>query len=175
MADLIVFAKPPRSTTLIVLCVITFLASTYYIVRNIALYNNAAEVARVGKQQIDRSRAANIQSSGKQQRYNRVMEDALMMLDETKLKQQAIGLLAGNILTLIAAVVMFLQKPWGFAVYIAGSLLHIGTPLYLFGFNTIPGIISAVAQSVFSVAFVVLYAFQLKDMRPREIVDDLML
>lgn len=175
MADLVVFAKPPRSTALIILCVITVLVSSYYIFSNIRLYNNAAEVARVGKQQIDRSRAANIGASGKQDRYNKVMEDALMMLDETKLRQQAVGLLAGNLLTLVAAIIMFTQRPWGFGLYVAGSLLHIGTPLCLFGVNTIPGIISAVAQSIFSVAFVIMYAFQLKDMRPREIVDDLML
>lgn len=172
MADILVYTRPARSTFLTVLCILTFIGSSYYVFSNILLYIKADAVAAVGKRSIDRSRAANMTSGSKQLRNNRVMEEALSMLNEAKLRQQAIGLIVANLLSLAGAIVLFLMRPWGFWLYLVGSILHVGVPLYLFGFNTIPGIISAVAQSVFSAAFILMYAFQLKDMRPKEILED---
>lgn len=175
MADLLIYAKPSRSTFLTVLCILTMIGSSYAIISNVMMYTRAEEISRIGKQKIDRSRAANLSSGNKQQRSNRIIEDSLAMLDESKMRTQAIGLILANLLTLAGGIVMFLMRPWGFWLYLAGSVVHIGIPLYLFGFNTIPGIIAGVAQSMISVAFIVMYAFQLKDMRPKEILDDEML
>lgn len=171
MSDLLVYAKPVRSTFLTILCILTMVGSSYSIISNVFLYVSADKISRIGKQNIDRSRAANMQSNSKQ-RSNRIIEDSLAMLDESKMRYQAIGLILANLLTLAGGIVMFTMRQWGFWLYLAGSILHIGMPLYLFGFNTIPGIIAGVAQSMISAAFIIMYAFQLKDMRPKEILDD---
>lgn len=171
MTDILVYAKPPRSTFLTVICLLTIVGSSYSIISNAALYVRAESISRIVKQNIDRSRAASIEANSKQRHNNRVIEESLAMADESKLRIQAIVLILANLLTLSGGIVMFTLRAWGFWLYLSGTVIHIGTPMFLFGFNTIPGIIAGVAQSLVSVAFVIMYAFQLKDMRPKEILD----
>jgi len=90
------------------------------------------------------------------------------MLDEKKIRQQAIALGVASLLTLTGAIFMFFMKQFGFWFYLAGSIISVAAPLYLFGWNTIPGIIAVVVPGIVGTAFVVMYAFNLKDMKPQE-------
>jgi hypothetical protein len=172
MNDLITIVKPKRSTFLTVLCVLTFIGSGFGIVKQTLAYKDAAEVSKMGKASIDKNRATG--ASAKNARANKFIEAALDMLDEKKIKQQAIGLFIASLLTLSGAVLMFLMKPFGFWFYLAGSIINVAVPLYLFGWNTIPGIIAVVVPGIIGTAFVVMYAFNLKDMRPQEMEDGLL-
>ncbi len=102
------------------------------------------------------------------------MEAALEMLDEKKIKQQAVALGIASLLTLSGALLMFLMKPVGFWFYLLGSILNVAAPLYLFGWNTIPGIIAVVVPGVVGTAFVIMYAFNIKDMKPQEMEEGLL-
>jgi hypothetical protein len=135
-------------------------------------YVSAAEVSKMGKENIDKSRANN--TSGKKVRNNKIMEAALDMLDEKKIKQQAIALGIASLLTLAGGILMFLMKPVGFWFYLTGSIVDVAAPLYLFGWNTIPGIIAVVVPGMIGTAFVVMYAFNLKDMKPVPVEEGLL-
>lgn len=104
----------------------------------------------------------------------KMIKDSKEMLKKENVIKLNIGNIVANLLTLAGAILMFKMNKRGFWLYLAGIIIWIGTPLALFGVNSVPGIISAVGQGIVGVLFVVMYAFNLKEMNPVPVETDLL-
>ncbi len=94
----------------------------------------------------------------------KVMDSAGDFLDVNKIKKRGAGDVAANILTLLGAILMWRQRRTGFFVYLAGCLAAVAIPLAIFGTNFL-AVLGALIPGFFGLVFIVLYAFNLKDMK----------
>lgn len=159
----VVYQKPKRSAFLTILCFLTFIGSTHSIVKNVLAYRKATSFSEYANKEIEKSRTATGVKT--EDAYaNKMFEDTKALMAESTTKRLSIFMVIGNFLTLSGGILMFSLNRKGFYAYILGTLVIVVTPLWLYGGNSIPGLISAVAQSVIGVVFIAMYSFNLKDM-----------
>lgn len=171
--DNIMFRKPVRTTFITVLCVLTFVGSGYSLVSSIITMQLAGKFEQLNEQAVNKE----IKSSGTEKGNEfaeKMINDSKEMLKKENVIKLNIGNIVANLLTLAGAILMFRMNKRGFWLYLAGIIIWIGTPLALFGVNSVPGIISAVGQGIVGVLFVVMYAFNLKEMNPVPVETDLL-
>lgn len=167
------FRKPVRTTFITVLCVLTFVGSGYSLVSSIITMQLAGKFEQLNEQTVNKE----IKSSGTEKGNEfaeKMINDSKEMLKKENVIKLNIGNIVANLLTLAGAILMFRMNKRGFWLYLAGIIIWIGTPLALFGVNSVPGIISAVGQGIVGVLFVVMYAFNLKEMNPVPVETDLL-
>ncbi len=171
--DQTLYRKPVRTTFITVLCVLTFIGSGYSLVSSIITMQLAGKFEQLNEQTVNKE----IKSSGTEKGNEfaeKMIKDSKEMLKKENVIKLNIGNIVANLLTLAGAILMFKMNKRGFWLYLAGIIIWIGTPLALFGVNSVPGIISAVGQGIVGVLFVVMYAFNLKEMNPVPVETDLL-
>lgn len=150
--------KSKRSDFLTLLCILTFLSCTISLIDSVTSYTQTEAVART--ERIDRPR--NVDPNAKPEYFeDRVNSDDPMPGEPDVIRSLAATDFFYGLITLIGAILMFFQRRIGFYVYVLGVLVGLIAPLAVVG-------VSALQTSFgvfFSLIFVVLYWYCLKEMR----------
>ena len=131
-----------RPTLLTVLCILTFVGSSWLIVTNIWAYGTASKTAEmisaVSKREINDSIYQKDSAEAKVIRKKRSLFGEKMMSSVAKImtadniRRNAAGTIFSSLITLLGALLMWRLKRRGFYIYIAGTLLGIAhTTLFL--------------------------------------------
>ena len=162
-----------RSTLLNVLCILTFIGSSWAILTNIWAYSTAAHSAKMVSYASKRmtpdsvSKKDSIEYNNKKKRAafgEKMMVSFGKMFTEETIRKNAIGGIVSACFTLLGAVMMWRLRKIGFYLYIVGVLIGIILPFYLYGSNLIAVGISAFS-SFFGLVFIALYALNFKTLR----------
>ena len=157
-----------RPTLLTVLCILTFIGSSYAILGSVYSYKQAHVLS------------ANIQKSMEKRRDSVIINDSVKTInkkpesvkmrgfikgmekvfDEKNIRTKAIGDIIAALFTLGGAILMWRRKRVGYFIYILGILIGIAIPFYLYGNNLMAVGISSFG-SFFGLIFIALYALNL--------------
>lgn len=164
-----VYVKPKRTTFLTVLCILTFLGSGYGIFSGIIAYKGAPKFASEAKAQMEKNRQ---QSKGKNTnpQAQKWMNDSAVFFDAEKVKKNSIAGIACNLITFVGAFLMFRMNKTGFLVYVLGTIAGVAAPLFIFGNNSLAGFLAYI-PGFFGLVFIIMYAFNLRDMKPQPLYD----
>jgi len=166
-----------RPVFLTVLCILTFVGSSLFILRNAMIYSQANYLAGVySKARTDVAREASRADSaelrdttgGKRHRRRTVavniMNSFSGMATAGSIRKNAAWTILSSLVTLLGAVLMWRQLRAGFFLYLLGTVVGIAIPFALYGYGA-----NSVAVAVFSqgigVLFVVLYALHYRSFR----------
>ncbi len=162
-----------RPTLLNVLCILTFIGSSWAILTNMWAYATAAESAKmvsyaskIAPDSLNKkdSIVYEIGHRKKSMFGEKMMTSIGKMFTEATIKKNAIGAIVSSIFTLLGAIMMWKLRRIGFYLYIAGVVIGIIVPFYLYGNNLIAIGISAFT-SFFGLVFIALYALNFKSFR----------
>ncbi len=163
-----------RPTLLNVLCILTFIGSSWAIVTNIWAYSTAAQTAKM----LSSVRHSNMPDSINKQdsiiykpgdkKRSKFGENMMLsftkLLNEETIRKNALGGIISAIFTLAAAILMWRLRRIGFYLYIAGIVIGIIIPFYLYGNNLLAIGISSFS-SFFGLVFIALYALNFRALR----------
>ena len=165
-----------RPTLLKVLCILTFIGSSWLILTQLWSYTTASKTAQVISSIRNASQndsAINRDSSAQQQHVRhkegfflgkKMMMSVSKMLTVENIRKTAIGTIMSAMLTLIGAILMWRFKKSGFYLYIVGTIIGLSVPFYLYGANTMSVGISFFS-GFFGLIFIALYALNIKSLR----------
>jgi len=166
---------PVRSTFLTVLCILTFVGSGYGIFSGITTLTGAAKIIAQStknmdpqKQQAERQRLSEKKDGGSKFAL-KMMDSVGEMMNEKKIKQTGIATIISSLLTLGGALLMWRLNRTGFYIYVAGILTGVAAPFIIYGSDAFVAIMSAAVSGFFGLLFIVLYAFNLKDMQAKTV------
>jgi hypothetical protein len=157
-----------RPDMLTILCVLTFIASTYGIFASWSKYNNAMVVAEMTEQVIGQTKEKvmeNAKNAEERKLTEKMMSGANAFLDTVKVKQHALFDLMSNALTLVGAFLMFRLRRTGFGLYVLGIALFVLAPVVIYGASNLFGLSYTILLGLIGLLFVGLYALNLKHMR----------
>lgn len=164
-----VFVKPKRTTFITVLCILTFLGSAYGIFTGLLTYSKGPEISRRQKEHMEKQKAN--PNAVKMDPNERKFEEGLTaMLDGKKIQQNAIASIIANVITFLGGFLMFRMNRIGFWIYVAGTIAGVVAPLLIFGQNSYAGLFSF-GTGFIGLIFIVMYAFNLRDMKPQPVYD----
>ncbi len=163
-----------RPTLLSVLCILTFIGSTWGILTNLWAYNTAEKTAKMFSDirqnnipnSVNKSDSA-IYKAGEKKRSmfrEKMISTLTNLFTAEKIKKIALGAIASAIFTLSGALLMFRMRRPGFYLYIGGMLIGIIVPLYLFGNNLLAIGISSFSN-FFGIVFIALYALNFNELK----------
>ena len=163
-----------RPTLLSVLCILTFIGSSWAILTNVWAYATAARSSkmisyasrRVSTDSLVAGDSVVYRTGRKKESEfgEKMMVSFSKMFTEATIKKNAIGGVVSGIFTLLGAIIMWRLRKAGFYIYIAGVIIGIIVPFYLYGNNLIAVGISAFS-SFFGLVFIALYALNFKSFR----------
>ncbi|HSR39307.1 MAG TPA: hypothetical protein VLL95_10370 [Phnomibacter sp.] len=164
-----VFVKPKRTTFVTVLCILTFLGSAYGIFAGLLAYSKGPQISRANKEQ--RAKQESKPGTRKESEFDKKMDSEIaMFMDAEKIKQNAVASILTNAITFIGAFLMFRMNSKGFWVYVLGTVGGVIAPLVIFGHNSLANIF-AYGSGFVGLIFIVMYAFNLRDMKPQPVYD----
>lgn len=148
---------------LTVLCILTFLGSGKDLVNNIVGWSKADKTATANKAEIEKRL---VKGDSKESAENgKIVAQELDQASEQKLKAQSISQIIACLLCIVGAALMFKLKIYGFWVYLAGSVIGLAVPLYLYAWATVPWLIALVKSGLVGLAFVLMYAYCMYELR----------
>ncbi len=160
-----------RPTLLNVLCILTFIGSTWTILTNIWAYSTADKTAKIFSNirhnnipdSISKSDSVIYKVGDKKRSMfgEKMMSSLSNLFTAEKIKENALGVIITAIFTLSGALLMWRMRRIGFYLYSTGVLLSIIVPFYLFGNNLLAIGISSFSN-FFGLVFVALYALNFK-------------
>ncbi len=163
-----------RPTLLNVLCILTFIGSSWTIITNTWAYTTAAHSAKLFSYAGKRMTADSLNKKdsvayeiGKKKRSafgEKMMISFSKMLTESSIKKNAIGGIVSAVFTLLGAIIMWRLSRIGFYLYISGVIIGIMVPFYIYGNNLIAVGFSAFS-SFFGLVFIALYALNFKSLK----------
>ncbi len=156
--------RPQRPTFLKVLCILTFIFSSYTILSQAYVYFQAEETSKQmeeAKSEITKEKSKSPEESSF---LNKVMGGMSEMSTPENLRKVAIGNLISSALSLLGAILMWRLNRSGFYLYVLGTIVGIVIPFYLFGNNFLTAISTGFASFV-GLLFIIFYAMNLKSMR----------
>jgi hypothetical protein len=163
-----------RPTLLTVLCILTFIGSSMGILGNVYSYSTAYKTAHfvsgINKDlhQNDSTNLNDTSGTGKS-RSGRIFAKKMILQASTmatpeNIRHKALGTIISDLITLLGALLMWKLRRSGFYLYIAGILIGISVPLYIYGTNfSSIGIASFTA--FFGLLFIILYGLNIKSMK----------
>lgn len=152
-----------RPTFLTVLCVLTFIASSFGIYNAVTSYTSAEMAVDVAKDVMDDAQDQ-IEAEGEEMPgfVGKLLSGVTEGLTVENMQNMAIGSGLGNILTLIGAIVMWGLNKKGYYVYLAGHAVLVLAPLFIY--EGLVGAASGGGAAFVAVLFGVLYGLNLKYM-----------
>jgi hypothetical protein len=161
--------QPKKRTTFIkVLCILTFIGSSYGLLSGAYSYFTAEQTAK------DTRKVANTFNTNKETVSNddkkgqAIAKNILNTMAESftpeNVRKLSISEMISALLCLSGAFLMWRINKKGYALYVAGVLLGIVVPFLLFG-NNIMGIVMSIVSGFIGLVFCILYGVNLKDMR----------
>lgn len=154
-----------RPTFLTVLCVITFIFSSMSLFSAITNYSSAEVAVGVTKDAMDEAQdkiEESAESENQSDLISKLFGNVTESLTVENYKNMAIASGLASILAILGAVLMWGLNKKGFWLYVAGTLVSILAPLFIY-----EGIVGAAASggtAFFGVLFCVLYGLNLKHM-----------
>jgi type III secretory pathway component EscR len=162
---------PARSSFLTVLCILTFIGSGWGILSSAWTFSTASETASIFKEpRQSNNESANIDSaqlnrSRARSAFEKKMKTSFSdLLTADHIRKSAIGTIVAALFTLLGALLMWRLKRIGFYLYIAGVLVALIFPFYLYNNNFLAAGMSAVS-SFFGLIFIALYALNFKSLK----------
>lgn len=160
-----------RPSFLTWLCILTFIGSGWGIISGILSYTTAHKASRVFSENLHvRDSVVRNDTAKVTIRRNRFFSSGKIkgsfskMFKEDNIRKSAIGKLIAAILTLTGALLMWQSKRTGFYLYIAGTIVAIAVPFYLFG-NDLVAVGASSFVNFFGLIFIALYALNLKSLK----------
>ena len=160
-----------RPSFLTWLCILTFIGSGWGIISAILSYTTAHKVSMVFSENLNiRDSIVRNDTAKVTIRRNRLFSSGKIkgsfskMFQEDNIRKGALGKLIAAILTLTGALLMWQSKRTGFYLYIAGTIIAIAVPFYLFG-NDLVAVGASSFANFFGLIFISLYALNLKSMK----------
>jgi len=158
---------PARPVFLKVLCILTFIGSSYGIINSAITYFKADDISNIVTQvktkMNDDIKRKNARNPDKVIFFNKIMNNASQISTPENLRKNAIGNSITYALCLLGAVLMWNLRRVGFYIYTLGTVISIILPFYLFGNNFLTNI-SAGFLGFIGLLFVIFYAMNLKSM-----------
>jgi hypothetical protein len=164
------FMKPAstRPVFLKVLCMLTFIGSSYGIVNSAITWFNADSINRMmvekKKEIIEDVNRKNQKDKEKVNFATRIMSDVSSITTPENLRRSAISNASAAVICLFGAILMWKLKRAGFYLYVLGTLVGIILPFYLLGNNFVTNL-QAAFLSFIGILFVIFYAMNLKSMK----------
>jgi len=155
-------AAPARPTFLTVLCILTFIGSTWGVISNVRQYLTANTASALVNKAMEDSKSEIQKSSDEGSKTaESIMNSVSDALSSENLKKLAIYGGIASLLTLLGGLLMFQLKRSGFYLYVLGTLIGIVGTFMVFGSNLV-GMFTGGAMAFFGILFVILYALNLK-------------
>jgi hypothetical protein len=158
-----------RPTLLTVLCILTFIGSSYAILGSLYSYKQAHVLSSTIHNAMEKNRADSINMKDSINSVNKKPQSVKMrgfmkgmekVYDENNMRTKAIGDIIAALFTLGGAILMWRRKRSGYFLYILGILIGIGLPFYIYGNNLMAVGISSFG-SFFGLIFIALYSLNL--------------
>ncbi|HUS00822.1 MAG TPA: hypothetical protein VMY77_03805 [Chitinophagaceae bacterium] len=168
--DLEEFEAQPaqRPTFLKVLCILTFIGSSYAIISSTITYFNADMFSKKiveTKSEINRDVQHQRKSTPESNAFkSKMMNNMAVMTEPGNLRKSSIGTIISSVFCLIGAILMWRLNRKGFYIYVVGTIIGIAVPLYVFGNNLITAL-SVGIGALIGILFVIFYAMNLKSMK----------
>jgi hypothetical protein len=156
-------AVPQRPTLLTILCILSFLGSSYGIFRGIQGYfasDFASSVVTTGTDIVKDE--LKDQPHGDQ--ASKLMEKMTEGMTGKNLRNYSLISIFASVLTLAGAFMMWKLRKTGFYLYCAGVVTSIAGAMVIFGGNII-GVFTTAGVAFLGILFAVLYALNLKAMK----------
>jgi hypothetical protein len=171
-----------RPTLLTVLCILTFIGSSWLILTNIWAYSTASKTAQMistvrnetennPTKNLDSLKAKNNDSLkthvGQKRGFffrEKMISSFSKIMTAENIRKTALGAIISAIFTLIGALLMWRFKRSGFYLYAVGTLIGLSVPFYLYGINVMSIGISFFS-GFFGLIFIALYALNIKSLR----------
>ncbi len=152
-----------RPTFLTVLCVLTFIASSFGIYNAVTSYTSAEMAVNVAKDAMDEAQDQIEAESEEMPAFiGKLLGSVTEGITIENVRSSAIASGIGNILTLLGAILMWSLNKKGFFTYIAGSIVLVLSPLFIYeGFVGVAGSLGA---AFVAILFGVLYGLNIKHM-----------
>lgn len=152
-----------RPTFLTVLCVLTFIASSFGIYNAVTSYTSADMAVGVAKDAMEEAQDQ-IEAEGEEMPdfVSKLLGSVTDGITVENMRNSAIASGLGNILTLLGAILMWGLNKKGYFIYIAGSIVLVLSPLFIY-----EGFVGAAGSSgaaFVAILFGVLYGLNLKHM-----------
>ena len=159
---------PQRPTFLKVLCILTFIGSSYAIITSTYTYFNAKEIANEvvkAKSEINQD----VQNKRKNKPQNdafasKMVKNMSVMANPDNLRRSSLGSIIASVFCLIGAILMWRLNRKGFYLYVLGTIIGIIVPFYVFGNNFLTAL-SVGISALIGILFVIFYAMNLKSMK----------
>lgn len=151
-----------RPTFLTILCILTFVASAWWIYSGIQNFTSPEMTSGLAGEMLENFED---QISGQEgaESVSGIFDSISDSMTTEKVKNNGLATIVTNILTLLGAILMWGLKKNGYYVYILGVLAAIISPILIFG--GFVGGTSAFVVGFIGVIFIILYGLNLKHMR----------
>jgi hypothetical protein len=157
-----------RPTFLTVLCILTFIGSSYAIISGTVTYFNADRVAKTLvtakseiNEDINRKHKNDPEGNGF---AAKVMDNMSVMTNPDNLRKSSLGSIIASLFCLAGAILMWRLNRKGFFIYVLGTIIGIAVPFYVFGNNFLTALSVGFAGFI-GILFVIFYAMNLKSMK----------
>lgn len=159
---------PQRPTFLKVLCILTFIGSSYAIISGTITYFNANVIANEvvkAKSEINQDAQNKTKNNGKESAFaSKVAKNMAAMTDPDNLRKSSLGSIISSLFCLVGAFLMWRLNRNGFYSYVFGTIIGIAVPFYVFGNNFFTAL-SVGVTALIGILFVIFYAMNLKSMK----------
>jgi hypothetical protein len=151
-----------RPTFLTVLCILTFIGSSWGIYSGITNYYSADMAAGVAGEQFEKIQEQLDNEEGAEG-FTRFFQSMGESLTPENIKNSGIASSITSLITLIGAILMWGLRKTGFYVYLVGAIAAIIAPIVILG--GVAGIAASGGAAFAGILFVILYALNLKHLR----------
>jgi hypothetical protein len=164
--------KPKRPQFLTVLCILSFVGGSFFIIRNAVLYARAGDIASIistAKKNVEQDSARGIDSvkrpRSKEDRkvFGNFMNSFSDMTTKKGLQENAMATIISSVITLLGALLMWRLKKIGFYIYILGTIVGLAAPVIFFG-ATSNAFAAGIFSQFFGVVFIFLYALNYRSL-----------
>jgi len=159
---------PEKPVFLKVLCILTFIGSSWLIITNAITYFTANDISKV----VASAKIKMYEDINKKKKDStiakmfgeKIVNNILPMYTAENLRKNALGALASGLFCIIGAILMWRLKKAGYVFYVTGTIMGVATPFYVFGNNFI-AVAASGFTAFFGLLFIIFYAMNLRSMR----------
>ena len=161
------YSVAERPVFLKVLCILTFIYSTFTILTNFVNVVNPEKAASIISNSQTKIRDSlknnrrNIKDSNAN--FSKKVMVTLSGFSADKIRKSAIGNIVTSLLCILGALLMWKLRRVGYYIYMAGIIVSVAVPVYLFG-NNIIGTFMIASAAFFGLIFIIFYGMNFKSM-----------
>lgn len=154
-----------RPLFLTVLCILSFIGSSFQLTSNFGSYRLAKTTAENPEALLEVFETLeDAEWPPEYEHIPEMLEESILENNtEKKIKHNSLGLILSGLLTLIGVFAMWRLRRWGYYMYVVGIILYITTPWIAFS-GVYADILGYVALFI-GLLFTALYSFNLKHLR----------